>query len=74
VSAVHDAHECQACGAAGELRSVTSHSLADGAERTEWFCADTAACNDRLFPELARILRAFKTNAEAARDEPEIGR
>jgi hypothetical protein len=50
---------CQTCDAdasAAELAKVTSHALADRSERTEWFCADATACNDRRFPELARLL------------------
>lgn len=55
---------CQTCGATGELVPVTARSLADGAERTEWFCADTAACNDRRFPELADLLDRTQVEAE----------
>ena len=54
--------ECHTCGATEELEPVTSHALADGAERTEWFCADVVPCNDRRFPELA----GFVAEAEAA--------
>lgn len=66
------AHECRTCGATEELEPVTSHALADGAERTEWFCADAAACNDRRFPELAQIGHTIEPEPEATRDEPEI--
>jgi hypothetical protein len=57
--------ECRTCGAVEELEPVTSRALADGAERTEWFCADAAACNQRRFPELAEILDAAEAEIEA---------
>jgi hypothetical protein len=56
--------ECQTCGATEQLEPVTSRSLADGAERTEWLCTDDAACNDRRFPELADILARTQAEAE----------
>lgn len=52
------APECRTCGASEELEPVTSRSLADGAERTEWFCTDRSACNERRFPGLAELLSA----------------
>ena len=58
-------HERRTCGAAEELEPVISRSLADGTERTEWFCTDAAACNDRRFPELAGF--AAQAEAEAGR-------
>lgn len=57
-ASAHDAAGCRTCGAPGDLEPVTSRSLADGAERTEWFCADAAACHDRRFPGLAELLAA----------------
>jgi hypothetical protein len=63
--------ECGTCGAGGELEPVTSHSLADGAERTEWFCADAAACNDRRFPGLADLLTTGWPGVATAEAEAE---
>jgi hypothetical protein len=56
--------ECRTCGEIEELEPVTARSLADGAERTEWFCADTPACNDRRFPELAALAAQAEAEAE----------
>ena len=55
---------CRACGATGELELVTSHALAGGSERTEWFRTGVPACDGRYFPELADL--AAQAEAEAA--------
>jgi hypothetical protein len=66
------APECRTCGAATELEPVTSRSLADGTERTEWFCADASACSDRRFPGLAELL-STGWPAVAETPQPEAG-
>lgn len=70
-ASAHDTAECQTCGASGDLKPVTSRSLADGAERTEWFCADTAACHERRFPGLAELLATGWPGTTAAEAEAE---
>ena len=55
--------ECRTCGSTEELEPVTAHAVADGAERTEWFCADAAACNDRRFPEFVGFVAQREAGA-----------
>jgi hypothetical protein len=47
---------CETCGAVTGLEKVTSHPVGGGATRTQWFCADAAACHERAFPGLTELL------------------
>jgi hypothetical protein len=57
----HTSATCRTCGATGadvELEKITARSVGGGTTRTEWLCADTAACTARRFPALAGVLDA----------------
>jgi hypothetical protein len=52
---------CRSCGASGsavDLEKYTVRSVADGAERDEWQCADREAYVARFAPDLDRVLAA----------------
>lgn len=55
----HTSATCRTCGASGadaELEEITARPVGGGTTRTEWLCADTAACTARRFPQLADVL------------------
>lgn len=58
----HATATCRNCGisgAAAELEKITAHAIGDNSTRTEWLCADHAACTARRFPQLADTLAAL---------------
>lgn len=57
----HASATCRTCGASGatvELEKITARPVGGAAARTEWLCADHAACTTRRFPAIAEVLGA----------------
>ena len=62
----HTTATCRTCGASGavvELEKITARPVGGGSARSEWLCADSAACTARRFPAFAEVLDATMSAA-----------